>query len=236
MSQVWQVVASQLSYAWKPVTFASLLFTTLLLVFIVSGGENPGVERAALLVLSAAGLLVHVANWFIDLKERRPLMLLSLPLSRWRAAFGYFLVPLVTQLILTVSVALPMFWLYFQRGELAGLPDFGARLLSVGGALLGIMYLSYFFCEVLIRVSMSKTLVYSANGLLILLIFSGAFGLFEFGDMLLGVYDPLWVWAFCLFFFLATVISFVRRQNHTMGIHPVYGTPQDWSSPASSEC
>lgn len=236
MSQIWQVIVAQMRYFKNMMVFATTLLVAALLVLIFAASKIEQVESIMLVLLIAASLGVQVACWFTDLKERRVLLLLSLPLSRWRVAFGFFLVPMVVQAVLTCAVLAPIPWLWLRHGTSFDVFELLARLFAISGGMLVLIYGSELFCELLIRISGSKILIVGANVLFAVFIFTGGFGLFNFVDLLTGKLSGWASWGAGLSLLVLTMLFFVARANHTMGIHPVYGTPQDWSTPSSDSC
>lgn len=222
---MWTLVRAQFRYhaQWMILLLApTLLFAAVLTGLTVEAGKASALWTIWVLL---GGLVVLVAFYHQDLKERRPLLWLELPLTPRQVIGARLLIPLLVHaglLLLALAAIALLSPTAFERGVVL-------EVLSGNGLAMLVSYSIYAGEEVGIRLMNQRFLFWFAQiafaGALVLVALDPV-GWFPEIDEPAGIAGLHAVALFCA---VSAYRLYQTRTNFLMGTDPNCGLPVDWS-------
>lgn len=223
---MWTLVRSQFRYH---ASWMTLVLVPLLLFAAVLTGLDVGAGKVSALWMLwtlVGGMFTHIVFYHQDLRERRPLLWLELPVTPRQVIGARLLVPLLIHLPMMALAFLAMATL----SPAALSQNAGAEVLCGNGLAMLVSYSIYAGEEVGIRLIDRRAMFWFAQ-----LAFASAMVLVALDpwDVFPELDDPSGIVSLhvvAVVFAVAAYRMFQSRTNFLMGTDPNCGLPVDWSS------
>ncbi|MEM6795741.1 MAG: hypothetical protein AAF725_17330 [Acidobacteriota bacterium] len=232
---MWTLIKSQLEYSKRTVFFLWFAALCVGLPATLMAGHIEDIFGLWRVLVGFGGCVLAIKLYSLDLKERRLLLWMALPIAPWRLGLARVLLPMALQasLLLPFFLSSPLWPSAAEGAAVAAAPGAAAwlilRVLAVQGLILIVVMMCYFVEEFCLVLSPWRWAVVVLNL---------AFGV-PVGWFLLNpdrVISNLYTWpgvavahALALALAASTLWLFTRRRSYLMGINPWHGMPVDWT-------